>query len=94
MKEFFVKLWNSIKTNWKFIIIGAIIVALYGLVLGLMQMTFTSIVIFANVSTLLTIVLGVWYAKVASPEFKLVKFWWTILIPLLLDIFLLLKFIF
>lgn len=94
MKQFFINIWNAIKSNWKFIIIGAIIVALYGLVLGLMQMTFTSIVIFTNVSTLLTVALGIWYAKIASPDFKLVKFWWTILIPLLLDVFLLLKFIF
>lgn len=94
MKDFFVKVWTSIKTNWKYIVIGAIIAAIYGLVFGLMQMTFISIVLFTNISVLLTIFLGVWYAKISYSEFKLIKFWWTILIPLILDIFIILKLIF
>ena len=57
MVKVLLQLWNAIKTNWKYILIGAIIAAIYGLVFGLMQMTFMSIVIFTNVSIILTIIL-------------------------------------
>lgn len=98
MKTFLKLVWNLIKSalkdNWRYILIGAIIAAIYGLVFGLMQMTFASIIIFTNVSIILTIILGAFYAKLVAPEFKITKVFWTILIPLLLDIFLLLKWIF
>lgn len=88
------QLWTAIKTNWKYILIGAVITFIYALVFGLMQLTFTSIVIFTNVSMVLTIVLGAFYGKLASSDFKLTKIGWTALIPIILDIFLILKFIF
>ena len=94
MKQFFVKLWSAIKTNWKFILIGTIIAAIYGLTFGLMQMSFMSIVIFTNISMALTIFLGAFYGKLASKDFKLTKIGWTILIPVLLDLFIILKLIF
>lgn len=94
MKEFFVKLWTAIKTNWKFIIVGAIIAFIYGLVFGLMQMSFMSIVIFTNISMVLTIFLGAFYDKLTSADFKFTKIGWTILIPVLLDLFIILKLIF
>lgn len=98
MKTFLKLVWNllksSLKTNWKYILIGAIITAIYALVFGLMQLTFASIVIFTNVSIILTIILGAFYGKLASSDFKLTKIGWTAFIPIILDIFILLKFIF
>lgn len=98
MKTFLKLVWNllksSLKTNWKYILIGTIITAIYTLVFGLMQLTFTSIVIFTNVSMVLTIVLGAFYGKLVSNDFKLTKIGWTALIPIILDVFILLKFIF
>lgn len=98
MKTFLKLVWNllksSLKTNWKYILIGAIITAIYALVFGLMQLTFASIVIFTNVSMALTIILGAFYGKLVSSDFKLTKITWTAFIPIILDIFVLLKFIF
>lgn len=94
MKEFFVKLWTAIKTNWKFILIGAIIVFIYSLIFGLMQMSFTSIIIFTNITTILTILFGIFYAKLISTNFKISKIGWIILIPILLDLFVIFKLIF
>lgn len=94
MVKVLLQFWNAVKTNWKYILIGAIIAAIYGLVFGLMQMTFASIVIFTNVSIILTIILGAFYVKLVSSDFKLTKIGWTALIPIILDIFILLKFIF
>lgn len=94
MVKVLLQLWNAVKTNWKYILIGAIITAIYALVFGLMQMTFTSIVIFTNVSIILTIILGAFYGKLVSSDFKLTKIGWTAFIPIILDIFVLLKFIF
>lgn len=94
MKEFFVKLWTAIKINWKFILIGAIIAFIYGFTFGLMQMSFMSIVIFTNISMVLTIFLGAFYGKLAYTDFKLTKIGWTILIPVLLNLFIVLKLIF
>lgn len=94
MVKVLLQLWNAVKTNWKYILIGAIITAIYALVFGLMQLTFMSIVIFTNVSMALTIVLGAFYGKLVSSDFKLTKIGWTALIPIILDVFILLKFIF
>lgn len=98
MKTFLKLVWNllksSLKTNWKYILIGAIITVIYALVFGLMQLTFASIVIFTNVSMALTIILGAFYGKLVSSDFKLTKIGWTALIPIILDVFILLKFIF
>ena len=94
MKEFFVKLWTAIKTNWKFILIGVIIAFVYGLTFGLMQMSFMSIVIFTNISMALTIFLGIFYAKLISTDFKANKVGWIILVPILLDLFVVFKLIF
>ena len=94
MKEFFVKLWSAIKTNWKFILVGAIIAFVYGLTFGLMQMSFMSITIFTNISMALTIFLGIFYAKLISTDFKVSKIGWVILIPILLDLFIIFKLIF
>ena len=77
MVKVLLQLWNAVKTNWKYILIGAIITAIYVLVFGLMQMTFTSIVIFTNVSVILTIILGAFYGKLAFSDFKLTKIGWT-----------------
>lgn len=94
MVKVFLQLWNAVKTNWKYILIGVIITAIYALVFGLMQLTFTSIVIFTNVSMALTIILVAFYGKLVSSDFKLTKIGWTTLIPIILDIFVLLKFTF
>lgn len=98
MKTFLKLIWNliklALKNNWKYILIGAIITAIYALVFGLMQLTFASIVIFTNVSMALTIILGAFYGKLVSSDFKLTKIGWTAFIPIILDVFVLLKFIF
>lgn len=94
MKEFFVKLWSAIKTNWKFILMGVLIVLFNVISFGLMQMSFTSIVIFTNITTILTILFGIFYAKLISTNFKISKIGWIILIPILLDLFVIFKLIF
>ena len=94
MKEFFVKLWSAIKTNWKYILIGTIIAFVYGLTFGLMQMSFMSIIIFTNISMALTMFLGIFYAKLISTDFKASKIGWVILVPILLDLFIIFKLIF